>query len=144
MTDLINHPSHYEGRTIEPIHLCERFGYILGNVIKYVYRAGKKDGSPESVDLGKAQFYTKWMLEIMGPGDIFFPRWYKDMDGKELRDETGALYVLLRGNNPYLRALFRDFDVVGGITYDALKEANRLLLEVVAPFDAVSSEEAPK
>ena len=45
MKDNINHPSHYTQGNIEVIDYIEdkRFGYHLGNVIKYISRAGLKE-----------------------------------------------------------------------------------------------------
>ena len=59
MTDAIN-PSHYRDGKIEVIDIIEDkgFGYNLGNVIKYVSRAGKKSDKIVE-DLEKA----KWYLE---------------------------------------------------------------------------------
>lgn len=46
MSDLVNHPSHYEEQSIklEPIDFCERLPFCEGNAIKYCFRAGHKDG----------------------------------------------------------------------------------------------------
>lgn len=57
MTDNINSPAHYRDGGIETIDFIEakQLGYNLGNVIKYVSRAGKKGDRLE--DLKKAQWY---------------------------------------------------------------------------------------
>ena len=56
MSDPIN-PSHYKSGGIEVIDVIEAFelGYRLGNVIKYVLRAGRKGDALE--DLQKAAWY---------------------------------------------------------------------------------------
>lgn len=56
MKDNINHPSHYTQGNIEVIDYIEdkRFGYHLGNVIKYISRAGLKESSSKIEDLKKA------------------------------------------------------------------------------------------
>jgi len=57
--DLVNSPPHYTAGGIETIDFIEAkdFNYRLGNVIKYVSRAGKKvDGDPIT-DLEKAKWY---------------------------------------------------------------------------------------
>lgn len=56
--DMVNHPQHYQ-HGIEPIEYIEShdLNFNLGNVIKYVSRAGFKDNELE--DLKKA----KWYLE---------------------------------------------------------------------------------
>jgi hypothetical protein len=56
--DLVNHPPHYKAGGIETIDFIEAkdLNYRLGNVIKYVSRAGKKSTDPVQ-DLEKAAFY---------------------------------------------------------------------------------------
>ena len=55
--DPVNHPSHYTAGGIETIDFIEakRLGYNLGNVVKYITRAGHKGNQLE--DLRKAQWY---------------------------------------------------------------------------------------
>lgn len=61
MTDLINHPPHYawlkEVAGCEPIDIAEHLPYNLGNALKYICRAGRKDGNTVEQDLQKARFY---------------------------------------------------------------------------------------
>jgi hypothetical protein len=57
MIDPVNHPPHYTGHAsgIECIQITEHMNFCLGNVIKYVWRAGLKNDAVE--DLKKARFY---------------------------------------------------------------------------------------
>lgn len=60
--DPVNHPAHYGGdTTYEAIKVITAWelGFDLGNVTKYVARAGKKDPSKELEDLRKARFYLE-------------------------------------------------------------------------------------
>lgn len=65
MADVINHPQHYTLGKIEVIDFIEDKGlnFNLGNVVKYVARAGHKKSSGKSIDakaledLKKAQWY---------------------------------------------------------------------------------------
>ena len=59
--EAINHPSHYADGKIEVIDFIEdkKLNFNLGNVIKYVARAGKKDKSKELEDLKKALWYLE-------------------------------------------------------------------------------------
>ena len=65
MADVINHPQHYTLGKIEVIDYIEDKGLNinLGNVVKYVARAGHKKSSGKSIDakaledLKKAQWY---------------------------------------------------------------------------------------
>ena len=56
--DFINHPSHYKTGGIETIDFIEakQLDYHLGNVVKYISRAGKKTNDYVQ-DLQKAQWY---------------------------------------------------------------------------------------
>lgn len=55
--DKINSPSHYKGKTLEAIQVIEDFelNYNLGNSVKYILRAGKKED--KLADLRKANWY---------------------------------------------------------------------------------------
>lgn len=60
MRNAINRPDHYtKGKKIEPIKVIEDWdlGFCLGNVIKYISRAGIKDPAKEIEDLEKARYY---------------------------------------------------------------------------------------
>ena len=63
MQEKINHPNHYQGEGLEVIDVIEAFNlnFNLGNTIKYVLRAGRKDSKIE--DLEKARWYIS--REIM-------------------------------------------------------------------------------
>ena len=57
-------PSHYQG-TIQPIDLinAQELNFNLGNVVKYVCRAGKKEGENILSDLEKAKDYINFEIE---------------------------------------------------------------------------------
>ena len=61
----VNHPAHYggAGNTYEAIKVIEAWelGFNLGNVVKYISRAGKKGSKLE--DLKKAQWYLNREIE---------------------------------------------------------------------------------
>ena len=64
----VNHPDHYGGRdnTYEAIKVIEAWNlnFHLGNVVKYVSRAGKKDPNKEYEDLKKAAWYLERYIDI--------------------------------------------------------------------------------
>lgn len=69
MNDVINSPSHYtEGRAIEPASaiLDWHLSWCLGNVVKYVSRAGRKDDAVE--DLRKAAWYLDREIKRLAEG----------------------------------------------------------------------------
>lgn len=57
-------PPHYQA-TIQPIDLinAQNLNFNLGNVVKYVCRAGKKDGETTIKDLNKAIDYLNFEIE---------------------------------------------------------------------------------
>lgn len=72
MNDSVNNPSYYTDGNIEVIEYIEdkKLGFCLGNAIKYISRAGKKDPDKEIEDLKKAKWYIdrriKELLEVEG------------------------------------------------------------------------------
>ena len=67
MKESVNHPTHYGGEdnTYEAIKVIEAWGldFCLGNVVKYISRAGKKDPNKELEDLKKAVWYLNRRIE---------------------------------------------------------------------------------
>ena len=59
--DAVNRPAHYTDGKIEVIDFIEdkKLGFCLGNAVKYIARAGKKDPTKEVEDLKKAEWYIK-------------------------------------------------------------------------------------
>jgi len=60
MNDPVNHPAHYTDGKIEVIDFIEdkALGFCLGNAVKYIARAGKKDPQKTIEDLQKAIWYV--------------------------------------------------------------------------------------
>tara|TARA_X000001382_G_scaffold102282_2_gene77027 strand:- start:53 stop:340 length:288 start_codon:yes stop_codon:yes gene_type:complete len=58
-SDVIKNPPHYERWNIEPITFIMKneMSFWMGNVIKYVARAGAKQNTDEITDLKKAKRY---------------------------------------------------------------------------------------
>jgi hypothetical protein len=59
--EAVNNPEHYGGKqnTYEAIKVIEAWelNFHLGNVVKYISRAGKKDKTKLKEDLEKAKWY---------------------------------------------------------------------------------------
>jgi len=64
--DPVVHPDHYQGNGYEVLDIIDDFAlnFNLGNVLKYVLRAGRKDSELKEEDLEKALFYLKRELEV--------------------------------------------------------------------------------
>lgn len=63
----VNHPQHYGGEDnlYEAIKVIEAWnlGFCLGNTVKYISRAGKKDPAKTLEDLKKAAWYLNREIE---------------------------------------------------------------------------------
>lgn len=71
MEDVINHPKHYTDGKIEVWDYIrdKNLNYFLGNAIKYISRAGKKDKSKYKEDLQKAIAYLQKEIESCDSGE---------------------------------------------------------------------------
>lgn len=73
VTNDVRHQPHYEGTEIQPIDYMRAImprpqfeGYLRGNVIKYISRYDKKNGTE---DLKKAEVYLGWLIDHMSARD---------------------------------------------------------------------------
>jgi hypothetical protein len=78
MEEKVNNPQHYHPGTYEAIKVINAWGlgFCLGNVVKYLSRAGRKTGSSALEDLKKAQWYLNSAIQ--------------DLEGREMPDELQA------------------------------------------------------
>ena len=67
LDDPVNHPSHYTYGSMEVIDAIEglELPYHLGNALKYIARAGRKDPAKTEEDLRKAIWYINRYIELM-------------------------------------------------------------------------------
>lgn len=65
--DFVNHPAHYNSGKVEVIEAIEdwKMDYHLGNAIKYIARAGKKDPRKFVEDLEKAIWYVNRKIKLI-------------------------------------------------------------------------------
>lgn len=65
--EAVNHPTHYGGadNPYEAIKVIDAWelGFCLGNTVKYISRAGKKNPAAELEDLKKARWYLDHEIE---------------------------------------------------------------------------------
>lgn len=59
--DPVNHPKHYNSHPsgVECIEITRHMSFNLGNAMKYLWRNGLKDGTPDIEDLEKAIWYIR-------------------------------------------------------------------------------------
>lgn len=60
--DMISHPPHYKLGDREVIEITEHLDFLSGNVVKYVCRAGRKEGSSSLEDYLKARWYLDRLI----------------------------------------------------------------------------------
>lgn len=79
----VNHPNHYDGYSVECIDAIESAltkdefdGFCKGNILKYVWREGDKNGTE---DLEKAKWYLDKLIETR--------------NGRRLKKDTLLKYV---------------------------------------------------
>ena len=67
MADMVNHPEHYTDGGIVTIDFIEakKLPYHLGNALKYISRAGKKNKDKTIEDLQKAIWYIDRYIKII-------------------------------------------------------------------------------
>ena len=87
--DPINNPSHYAaGRKYETIEVIEDWdlSYRLGNSVKYISRAGRKDPAKTVEDLKKARWYLDREIEALEGARVPYSVTYEDI----LEDQAAA------------------------------------------------------
>ena len=62
----VTYPSHYASLTPEPITFIRDKEYLTGSALKYIFRAGHKNGADENVDMGKAAWYLRELIAEHG------------------------------------------------------------------------------
>lgn len=66
-------PEYYQSGGLDPLGAYEKglltkdeyIGFLKGNIIKYVIRAGKKEGEDSDKDLEKAKTYIKYLKSAL-------------------------------------------------------------------------------
>jgi hypothetical protein len=66
--DPVSHPAHYTQGGVEVIDAIEAWAlnFRLGNAVKYIARAGKKDPAKLREDLEKARWYLEREIAAIG------------------------------------------------------------------------------
>lgn len=67
MSNAVNHPKHYNTGKYEVIDVIYdwQLDFSLGNAVKYIARAGKKDQSKTIEDLKKAIWYIEHEISLL-------------------------------------------------------------------------------
>ena len=91
----VTHPSHYATLDPEPITFIRGKDYLTGNALKYIFRAGHKDGADENVDMGKAAWYLRELVNEQGSQTVIaiLRNIYWDTIDRQLTPEDRAREV---------------------------------------------------
>lgn len=91
----VTHPSHYATLDPEPITFIRDKDYLTGSALKYIFRAGHKDGADENVDLGKAAWYLRELVAEQGSQTVIasLRNIYWDTIDRQLTPEDRAREV---------------------------------------------------
>jgi hypothetical protein len=67
MSDNVNKPKHYTSHPsgVECIQIAEHHDFLIGNAIKYLWRAGIKSTDTEIQDLKKAIWYIERKIKLL-------------------------------------------------------------------------------
>ena len=67
MSENINKPKHYTSHPsgVECIQIAEHHDFLIGNAIKYLWRAGIKSTDTEIQDLKKAIWYIERKIKLL-------------------------------------------------------------------------------
>ena len=100
MKEVINHPEHYKPGIYEAINVIEAWNlnFCLGNSLKYICRAGKKDPSKVVEDLKKAHWYLNREIETRHLSSVVQPNipvdYIKEMPGSFSPDKVVKAWEL--------------------------------------------------
>jgi hypothetical protein len=91
----VTHPSHYAALNPEPIIFIRDRDYLTGSALKYIFRAGHKDGADENVDMGKAAWYLRELVNKHGDQTVIaiLRNVYWDTIDRQLAPEDRAREV---------------------------------------------------
>nr|DAY28388.1 MAG TPA: nucelotide kinase [Caudoviricetes sp.] len=91
----VTHPSHYAALAPEPITFIRDKDYLTGSALKYIFRAGHKEGADENVDMGKAAWYLRELVNEQGDQTVIaiLRNVYWDTIDRQLTPEDRAREV---------------------------------------------------
>ena len=112
-------PAHYQfPGGIQVIDLTRNLPFTLGNVVKYVCRAGRKDSTTELEDLEKALWYLKDRIEqvkAQNPPPVtqsLKGLWTLLPDNYVVPHETGRHSIILRDGGKGVVSVYANGEVI--------------------------------
>ena len=107
--NVVSRPSHYATLNPEPISFIRDKNYLTGSALKYIFRAGHKDGADENVDMGKAAWYLRELVAEQGGQTVIaiLRNVYWDTIDRQLAPEDRAREIRERLTE-FMSAISRD------------------------------------
>lgn len=107
--NVVSHPSHYAALTPEPITFIRDKDYLTGSALKYIFRAGHKNGADENVDMGKAAWYLRELVTKHGSQTVIaiLRNIYWDTINRQLAPEDRAREIRDRLTD-FVSAIYHD------------------------------------
>ena len=137
----VDHPQHYNRGNIEAIDVIEdwNLNFNLGNVIKYISRAGAKENEIE--DIEKALWYLQRHLDNLKEQD----EEDEDEDDDSNGELVGYLLVVFDKYNAIFKTLKDAIDYVDGnlensVIYKIIWETNSNVFTKVGKYDKVTQD----
>lgn len=105
----VSRPSHYATLDPEPITFIRDKDYLTGSALKYIFRAGHKDGADENDDMGKAAWYLRELVAKQGGQTVIaiLRNVYWDTIDRQLAPEDRAREVRDRLTD-FVSAIYHD------------------------------------
>ena len=105
----VTHPSHYATLDPEPITFIRDKDYLTGSALKYIFRAGHKDGADGDVDMGKAAWYLRELVNEQGDQTVIaiLRNVYWDTIDRQLTPKDRAMEIRDRLTN-FVSAISHD------------------------------------
>lgn len=122
--DNVNHPAHYTSHPggVECVDIAEHLSFNLGNALKYVWRAGKKNPEKTREDLEKARWYMNREITLLERD----PQHFTVLNPSFVRILAQKALVAVFGQLPARNM----FAVISGQPVDVLNEFLIVLVEV--------------
>lgn len=81
--DAVAHPPHYTSHPsgVECIEITEHMDFLLGNALKYIWRAGLKSDDPIQ-DLEKAVWYIQRKIDLIKRQERHFSKVAESIEAK--------------------------------------------------------------
>jgi len=127
MAEAVNHPPHYTAHPsrVEAIDVCEHLSFNVGNAVKYVWRARRKNADRVE-DLKKAEWYlTREESRLVAPASL----------GVVLTELVTSLVGLLETprvattpdwHKPALRVIAQDELLLGQVLRELMRQHDQI------------------